>query len=193
MPLSIKPIILLVVLINTPVSDAATRSVNDITSGDLQFVINGYVEQGTCTVNVLPSDTITLPVVLLSDVKNNINEPVGDTSFTLHLTNCPISATRANIIFSGEVYNNIIDYSVLKPLQSPEAAQGIGVSIMDGDRKGIDLFNKNRKPNAEIPLTKVGDTTEGSATFFTGYRLMEKDKASPGTISADLEYDYIVD
>lgn len=130
-------------------------------AADGQVNFKGEIIDSACTVANTPAAPLD---VTLGQVPKSSFAATGDTAaptkFTLKLTNCPATVTKASVKFDGTAANG--DNSVLALTQETGVATGVGVQITDSSDKVLPLYTAS----ASYPLV---ETAENSLDFVARY------------------------
>ena len=148
-------------LITTAFAAVIALSASNAFAAEGQVNFKGEIIDSACTVANTPAAPldVTLGSVMKSafSVKGDTASP---TKFTLKLTNCPASVTKAAVKFDGTAVNG--DSSVLALTQESGVATGVGIQLTDSSNAVLPLHTAS----ASYPLTASG---ENSLDFVARY------------------------
>ena len=153
---------------------------------DGTITINGKVIDQTCTVGGTAGNyTVNLPTVAKSTLTTVANT-MGDTKFTINLSNCPMGDvgiyydnSNANINSAGRLNNTV----------TTGGATGVNIQLLNAKKEVIDL---TKDQAGQSLITSKVTTVNGSANinFFARYYAASSAVAS-GNVSTTATY-YVV-
>lgn len=114
--------------------------------GEVNF--NGEIIDAACTVTNSPASPLTVTLGQVSkSAFTNAGSTAAPTKFTLQLTDCPVSATKAAVKFDGSPVAG--SPGVLALTAETGVAGGVGIQLYDDANTAIPLYNASK----QYPLT----------------------------------------